>query len=117
MVVSVVVTEGDGRHRSHLHLVVRLLVVIFLVDVVIGSISSILLPLVLRIIGMLSKDGIDLETETVLREMSLQEVRVGIIVVNENSLLGVRPLSSFVENNRINFLIIIFRWLFFCSTS
>jgi hypothetical protein len=91
----VAVTEWGGRRlRSHLHLFVRLLVVIFLVDVLNGNnISSILL-------GMM-KDGIDLATETGLREMSLQEMRVGNIVVIENSSLEVCYLFSFVENCKL----------------
>ena len=89
----VAVTEWGGRRHSRLHLVVRLLVVIFLVDVVNGNINSILLRLVCR--GNLMKDGIDLATETGLREMSLQEVRVGIIVVIENSSLEVCFVSCF----------------------
>jgi hypothetical protein len=76
---------------------VRLLVVIFLADVVNGNISSILLHLVSRRIGKLMKDGVDLVTERGLREMFHQEVRVGIIVVIENSSLEVCLLSSFVE--------------------
>ena len=96
----VAVTEWGGRRRSHLHLVVRLLLVISLVDVVNGNISSILLHLVFRRIGMLMKDGIDLATEIGLREMFLQEVRVGIIVVIENSSLEVCFLSSYAENSQ-----------------
>ena len=83
------VTERGGQRRSRLHLVVRLLVVIFLADVANGNISSILLHLVSRRIGKLMRDGIELVTETGLREMSHQEVRVGIIVVIENSSLEV----------------------------
>jgi hypothetical protein len=88
--VVVVAAEEEDRRHSRLHLVVRLLVAIFLVDVasvVNGSIDSILLRLVLRKVGILKKDGVDLETD--LREMSLPEVRVGIIVVNEISSLEV----------------------------
>ena len=85
------VLTGEGQCRSHLHLVVRLLVVIFLVDVAIGSIGNTLLRLVLRRIGML-KNGTGPESESGLREMSLQEVRAGIIVANEISLLEVRSL-------------------------
>lgn len=95
------VTEWEGRGRSHLHLVVRLPAVIFLVDVVNGNISSILLHLVFRKIGILMMVGIDLATETGLREISLQEVRVGIIVVIENSLLEVDFFSFFVENSKL----------------
>ena len=83
------VTERGGQRRSRLHLVVRLLVVIFLADVANGNISSILLHLVSRRIGKLMRDGIELVTETGLREMSHQEVPVGIIVVIENSSLEV----------------------------
>ena len=82
-------TEQGGRFRSRLHLVVRLLVVMFLADMVNGHISTILLHLVSRRIGKLMKDGIELATETGLREMSYHEVRVGIIVVIENSSLEV----------------------------
>ena len=96
------VTERGGQRRSRLHLVVHLLVVIFLADVVKnGNISSILLHLVSRRIGKLMKDGIDLATETGLREMSHQEVRVGIIVVIENSSLEVCFIVSSVLENRI----------------
>ena len=47
------------------------------------------------------KDGIDLATETGLREMFHQEVRDGIIVVIENSSLEVCFLFSFVENSEL----------------
>ena len=94
------VTERGGQRRSRLHLVVHLLVVIFLADVVKnGNISSILLHLVSRRIGKLMKDGIDLAIG--LREMSHQEVRVGIIVVIENSSLEVCFIVSSVLENRI----------------
>lgn len=86
LVVVVWAAEEEGRRRSRLHLVVHLLVAIFLVDVVNGSINSILLRLVFRRVGMSKKVGIGLEIETGLREISLPEVRIGIIV-NEISLL------------------------------
>jgi len=80
--VVVVVTGVEDRCRSHLHLVVHLLVVIFRVDVANGNITILL---VFRRIGM-SKNGIDLATEIGLKEMPLRGVGVGIIV-NEISLL------------------------------
>ena len=109
------VTERGGQLRSRLHLVVRLLVVIFLADVVNGNISSILLHLVSRRIGKLTMDGIDLATETGLREMSHQEVRVGIIVVTENLSLEVCFFVSSMKNSKLTWSIL--RWIFFCSTS
>ena len=92
LVAVVAVTEEEGQRRSRPHLVV-----IFLADVVNGNIiTTRLLHLVFRKIGMLKKDGIDLETEIGLREMSLREVRVGITMVNEISLLEVRSIFSLI---------------------